>query len=70
MGATPQPTVIYLCPRGDADAGAQWSDPTPRAVILETESADGWTGWPATWGTTDRAPVSYPAFAWEQVREP
>lgn len=69
MDARPQPGVIYLRPRGDADAGAQWSDPSPVAVNLETVTAEGWTGWPVTWATMDRPPLVYPAFAWEQVRE-
>lgn len=68
MGATPQPDVIHLRPRGDADTGARWSNPSPVAVKVERVTADGWHGWPATWGATDRDPLFYPALAWEQVR--
>lgn len=69
MDTKPQLPVIYLRPRGAADPGARWADPTPRTVIVETATDTGWTGWPAVWGTTARAPVVYPAFAWEEVPE-
>ncbi len=59
--------VIYLIPRGKPDQFAQWADSKPRAIILESETAQAWNGKPVS---NPACPVlTYPKFAWEAIEQ-